>query len=508
MAWASWPSDNSKTRAARLAGWRAIAVELRDTRRMFRVRAGRTQTLDGMYVRVGGSAVDDGFGPAEDEDEDAERQEVGPALPWRGSLGGGLVGARERVRAAQALLNRPLASYYLIVGITTLLLCLGLMMVLSTGSVIDLAQHESPYHDFEWQVAGIAVGLPIMWLMARSSPRVFRAMAYPLLAVSVIGLGLTLIPGVAVVHNGVARWIAIGPITFQPSELAKLALAVWGADLLARKEKLGMLADWRHLLVPLMPGAGVLALLVMAGDDLGTTSILLIILMALVLVLLIVARGYGAARITDFLNPQNNTNPVGTNQQPIQGKLALGSGGLFGVGLGASKEQWGWLPESSSDFIFAIIGEELGLVGTLCVTALYGGLAWAGLRVARRAPDTFSRLAAAAITAWIVMQAVVNIGAVIGVFPITGVPLPLVSQGLSSVLVTMVGLGMLMSFARRGQEASQAMSEERAMRVVLAGGGSAGHIEPALALADALREADSGIWVTCLGTERGLETRL
>src|SRR3984885_14895507 len=456
MAWASWPSDNSKTRAARLAGWRAITVELRDTRRMFRVRAGRAQTLDGMYVRVGGSAVDDGLGPA--EDGDAERLDAGPAQPWRDSLGGGVARVHERVRAARALLDRPLTSYYLILGATALLLCLGLMMVLATASVNDLSAGESPYHDFEWQVAGIAVGLPIMWLMARSSPRVFRAMAYPLLAVSIIGLGLTLIPGVAVKHNDGARWIAIAPITFQPSELAKLALAVWGADLLARKEKLGMLVDWRHLLVPLMPGAGVLAILVMAGDDLGTTSLLLLILMALVLVLLIVARGYGAARITDFLNPQNNTNPVGTNQQPIQGKLALGSGGLFGVGLGASKEQWGWLPESSSDFIFAIIGEELGLVGTLCVTALYGGLAWAGLRVARRAPDTFSRLAAAAITAWIVMQAVVNIGAVIGVFPITGVPLPLVSQGLSSVLVTMVGLGMLMSFARREPGASQALA--------------------------------------------------
>ena len=452
-------------------------MELRDTRRMFRVRAGRTQTLDGMYVRVGGSAVDDGFGPAEDEDEEAERPEVGPALPWRDSLGGGLVGVRERVRAARALLDRPLTSYYLIVGITTLLLCLGLMMVLSTGSVIDLQQGESPYHDFEWQFIGIVVGLPIMWLMARSSPRVFRAMAYPLLAVSIIGLGLTLIPGVAVKHNDVARWIAIGPITFQPSELAKLALAVWGADLLARKERMGMLADWRHMLVPLLPGAGLLALLVMAGDDLGTTSILLVVflalvwiagmptrvftalllLMGLVLLLLIVARGYGTTRISDFLNPSNN-NPVGTNQQPIQGKWALGSGGLFGVGLGASKAQWGWLPESSSDFVFAIIGEELGLVGTLCVTALYGGLAWAGLRVARRAPDTFSRLAAAAITAWIVVQAVVNIGAVIGVFPITGVPLPLVSQGLSSVLVTMLGLGMLMSFARREPGASQALA--------------------------------------------------
>jgi cell division protein FtsW len=429
-----------------------------------------------MYVRVGGSAVDEGFGPA--GDEDAERPDPGQALPWRDSLGGGLAGVQERVRSARALLERPLTSYYLILGITALLLCLGLMMVLSTASFTDLNQGKSPYHDFEWQVLGIVVGLPIMWLMARSSPRVFRAMAYPLLAVSVIGLGLTLIPGVAVVHNGVARWIAIGPVTFQPSELAKLALAVWGADLLARKEKLGMLADWRHLLVPLMPGAGVLALLVMAGQDLGTTSILLIVLLALlwvagvpsrvfaaliillglVLVLLYVTKSYGSARIEDFLHPSSNTNPVGTNQQSIQGKYALGSGGLFGTGLGASKEQWGWLPEDSSDFIFAIIGEELGLVGTLCVTALYGGLAYAGLRVARRAPDTFSRLAAATITAWIVMQAVVNIGAVIGVFPITGVPLPLVSQGLSSVLVTMVGLGMLMSFARREPGASQALA--------------------------------------------------
>jgi cell division protein FtsW len=422
-----------------------------------------------MYVRVGASAVDDGFGSA--EDEDGELMEAGQALPWRG----GVVG--ERVRAARALLDRPLTSYYLILGITTLLLCLGLMMVLSTASVNDLSAGESPYHDFEWQVVGIVVGLPIMWLMARSSPRVFRAMAYPLLAVSVIGLGLTLIPGVAVKHNDVARWIAIGPVTFQPSELAKLALAVWGADLLARKEKLGMLVDWRHLLVPLMPGAGVLAMLVMAGDDLGTTSILLIILLALlwiagiptrvftallilmglVLALLIVARGYGSSRITDFLNP-SSAGLTTANWQPTQGKYALGSGGLFGVGLGASKEQWGWLPEASSDFIFAIIGEELGLVGTLCVTALYGGLAWAGLRVARRAPDTFSRLAAASITAWIVVQAVVNIGAVIGVFPITGVPLPLVSQGLSSVLVTMIGLGMLMSFARREPGASQALA--------------------------------------------------
>jgi cell division protein FtsW len=320
-----------------------------------------------------------------------------------------------------------------------------------------------------------------MWVAARAQPRLFRAVAYPLLAVSAIGLLLTLIPGVAAPpQNGASRWIAVGPLTFQPSELAKLALAVWGADLLARKEKLGMLTDWRHMLVPLMPGTGVLAMLVMAGNDLGTTSILLVIFLALlwfigtpgrvfagllifmlmVLLLLAVTESYRFKRLTGFWDT-TSASASGVNWQSTQGKYALGSGGIFGVGLGASREKWGWLPESTSDFIFAIIGEELGLVGTLCVTALYGGLAFAGLRVARRAPDTFSRLLSAAITVWIVGQAVVNIGAVIGVFPITGVPLPLVSKGLSSALVTMAGLGMLMSFARREPGASQALAARR-----------------------------------------------
>jgi cell division protein FtsW len=424
-----------------------------------------------MYVRVGSS-------PAQDAPEEGDEAPAG--LGAVGRVRGGLADIGEQVGAVRSLLDRPLTSYYLIAGITTLLLCLGLVMVLSTASIADLSNGESPYRDFEVQLAGIVVGVPIMWVVARSQPRLFRAAAYPLLAISAIGLCLTLIPGVAQSQNGASRWIAVGPLTFQPSELAKLALAVWGADLLARKEKLGMLTDWRHMLVPLLPGTGVLALLVMAGDDLGTTFILLVIFLALlwiigtpgrvfvgllifmglVLLLLAVTESYRVRRLTGFWDT-TNTDPTGSNMQSIQGRYALGSGGIFGVGLGASREKWGWLPESTSDFIFAIIGEELGLVGTLCVTALYGGLAFAGLRVARRAPDTFSRLLSAAITIWIVGQAVVNIGAVIGVLPITGVPLPLVSKGLSSVLVTMVGLGMLMSIARREPGASQALGARR-----------------------------------------------
>jgi cell division protein FtsW len=429
-----------------------------------------------MYVRVGSSPVQDA---PESEDDEGPAGNAGRPAGVGAAVLGGIAGAGERARAARALLDRPLTSYYLIAGITTLLLCLGLVMVLSTASVADLTNGKSPYHDFEVQLVGIVVGIPIMWVAARCQPRLFRAAAYPLLAVSAIGLGLVLIPGVGVNVNGATRWISLGGLQFEPSELAKIALALWGADLLARKEKLGMLTDWRHILLPLMPGAGVLALLVMGGDDLGTTSILviiflallwfagtpgrvfaaLLILMGLVLVLLMVAEAYRSQRLLMFFSSSPaNTNPLGQNQQSIQGKYALGSGGIFGVGLGASREKWGWLPESQSDFIFAIIGEELGLVGTLCVTALYGGLAFAGLRVARRAPDSFGRLLSATISVWIVGQAVVNIGAVIGVFPITGVPLPLVSQGLSSVLVTMLALGMLMSIARREPGAAQALA--------------------------------------------------
>src|SRR5271170_3644960 len=266
----------------------------------------------------------------------------------------GLDGVRDRIGVWRTLLDRPLTSYYMVLGITILLLGLGLVMVQSTASVADLTAGLSPYSDFKKQLLGAAIGLPVMWLAARSSPRLFRAFAYPLLAVSVVGLALTLIRGIGVSEGGAARWIEVGGWQIQPSELAKLALAVWGADLLARKEKLGQLADWRHMLVPLMPGAGLLCLLVMSGDDLGTTFILLIIflallwvigtpgrifsglliLMTLAMLLMIVSAKYRFQRLVGYLEPQGGA--TGPQMQSIQGKYAIGSGGIFGVGLGAS----------------------------------------------------------------------------------------------------------------------------------------------------------------------------
>jgi len=386
---------------------------------------------------------------------------------------GGLAEAR---RAVRALLTRPLASYYLVLGCSLLLLIVGLMMVLSTSTAYDLENGLPPYSLFAKQLIGAVVGLILMWLLAKAPARLLRACAYPLLLTSLVGLMAVLVLGIQV--GGATRWLVVAGFQVQPSEFAKLALVVWGADLLARKEKLGLLTDWRQLLVPLLPGTAIICILVMLGNDLGTTFLMLVIFLALlwvigapgkllagmlgllgfVMVMLIIVHPYELQRIAGFLAAHKASCSTGNCYQLTQGKYALGSGGLFGVGSGASKAKWGWLPNSDTDSIFAILGEELGLVGTLCVTVLYGGLAYAGLRIARRVQDTFSQLAAGAITVWLIAQAMVNIGAVIGVLPITGVPLPLISQGLSSLLVTMAALGMLMSFARSEPGARRALA--------------------------------------------------
>ncbi|HXP22440.1 MAG TPA: putative lipid II flippase FtsW [Streptosporangiaceae bacterium] len=395
-------------------------------------------------------------------------------------------GARPHgVRALVSAFDRPLTSYYLLIGATGLLVAIGLVMVLSTSSATQLYSHSPEYSVFVKQLEGATAGLLLMWALSKAPPRLFRAVARPMLVASLIGLVLVL--GFGKTVAGSTRWISIAGFQFQPSELAKLAFLLWGADLLARKEKLGQLTDARTLLMPLLPGAAVLGLLVMLGRDLGTTFLLLAIFLALLWVvgtpgrifvgmlgllgfaglMVVLVASYGQGRITCFLHPQSQA--TGNCWQLINGKDAIGSGSLFGVGLGSGTEKWGWVPNASTDFIFAILGEELGLAGTACVVLLYGGLAYAGLRVARRVTDPFMRLAAGGATAWIVTQALVNIGEVIGLVPITGVPLPLISAGVSSLLATMAAIGMLLSFARCEPGARQALAARgpgRAQRAI------------------------------------------
>ncbi|GGK47825.1 cell division protein FtsW [Planomonospora parontospora subsp. parontospora] len=380
-------------------------------------------------------------------------------------LGGGLSRLRE-------LLERPLLSYHLLLGVSGLLMALGLMMVLSASSISALETRDSAFALFGRQFLSMALGLVLMWVCSRLPLRFFRLAGYPLMVLAALGLVLVIFIGQS--ELGAQRWIYIGELTIQPSEPAKLALVVWGADLLARRARGGMI-EWRHLLVPLMPGTAILALLVMAGSDLGTTIVLMVIFLALLWVVgaplrlfggilavavlativMISTEGYRADRIEGWLNPWGNAQTSGF--QAVQGQIAMGSGGWFGLGLGSSRAKWNWLPHAESDFIFSIIGEELGLMGTLVVITLFGLLGYAGLRVATRVRDPFVRLASAAAVAWIAGQAIVNIGAVIGVLPITGIPLPLVSYGGSALLPTLAALGMLLSFAKLEPGAREAL---------------------------------------------------
>jgi cell division protein FtsW len=373
------------------------------------------------------------------------------------------------------LLDRPLSSYYLILGATMLLLTLGLVMVLSASSIEAYRSSGSVFSVVQKQAIWVGLGLPLMWLASRLPVSTYRAAAGPMLVVSLLLLALVLIPGVGREVNGNRNWIDFGgPFQLQPAEGAKLAIVLWGADLLTRKRKL--LVQWSHLLVPLVPVAGAVVALVLSGGDLGTALVLLAILMGLLffvgapmrlfatlmvaltflVVFMVQLEPYRVRRVTSFLDPFAEYH--GSGWQGAQSIFALASGGLSGLGLGASREKWGYLPEAHTDFIFAIIGEELGLLGTLAVLLLFAALGYAGLRTARRNNDQFVMLAAAGTTTWVLAQALVNIGAVLGVLPITGIPLPLVSYGGSALLPTMVALGMLLSFAKREPGARAALA--------------------------------------------------
>ncbi|WP_067967402.1 putative lipid II flippase FtsW [Nocardiopsis trehalosi] len=389
---------------------------------------------------------------------------------------------RLRLREVPQLLDRPLTSYYLILGSSGLLITLGLTMVLSSSMVDSYTETGSAFSLFQKQVVAAAVGLPLLVLASHLPIRMFRIVGYPAMLVSVALLLVTVFRGEEYGY-GAVRWLEVGGLTIQASEPAKLAFALWGANVLARRVELKQMVEWRQLLIPLLPGCGTLVLLVLLGTDLGTTFVLLSTFLALLWVvgapgrlfvgmiglvaslggIMIAVEPFRMARVTSFLNPE--ADPSGSGFQLLHGLYALGTGGLFGVGIGGSREKWGFLPHPESDFIFAIIGEELGLIGTLLVVGLFGVLGYAGLRVAARVRDPFVRLAAAAVTAWIVIQALVNIGTVVGLLPITGIPLPLVSAGGSSLIPTMVGLGILLAFAKSEPDARRVLAARGPGRV-------------------------------------------
>lgn len=393
-----------------------------------------------------------------------------------------------RPSARTPVLRRPLASYYLVVVSTGLLLGIGFVMVLSASSVRSYETFGSAYTIAVKQGLYIGLGLLALCISSRVPVRVWRALGLPILLVAIFLLVVVLIPGIGRNVDGARRWIALPGFNLQPSEVAKLGVALWGADLLVRKRKL--LREWKHLVIPLVPVVAFVGLLVMLEPDMGTTIVLTSIMMALLWVvgaparvfaalvsaallvggIMAVAEPYRLARLTSFGDPCSMTHRLDGGYQACQGMQALDAGGWFGQGLGASSEKWpGGLPNPYTDYVYAIIGEELGLLGTLSVLLLFATLTFAGVRIAKRTTDPFARLAATAITVWIAVQALVNMGTVVGLVPITGIPLPLISFGGSALIPTLVGIGMLLSFARAepGAEEALAAKQGRLRQLVL-----------------------------------------
>jgi cell division protein FtsW len=376
-------------------------------------------------------------------------------------------------------LDRPLTSYYLLLGASTLLLTIGLMMVLSASSVYSYKTFGSSYHIVIKQLVWVALALPAAFVASRLPHRVLRAFAWPALLGSTVLLALTQL-GLGKEVNGNTNWLAIGPLTLQPSEFAKLAIILWCAHIYARKEKL--LGDWKHTLIPVVPVTGLVTLLVIKGGDLGTALVLFAIILGMLWVVGAPARLFGGSllvvgalalylastseerleRLTNFVDPFKNYE--GAGWQAAHGLFAMSSGGWFGKGISASQQKWGSLPEAHTDFIFAVLGEELGLVGTLLVLVLFLTIAYAGIRVAVRTTDPFVRYMAAGITIWLTAQMMINIGMVLALLPVIGIPLPLVSYGGSALLPSLVALGLLVSFARSEPGAAAALRARRRRR--------------------------------------------
>ena len=344
----------------------------------------------------------------------------------------------------------------------------GLVMVLSASSVSSLYQYaDSPFFQFKRQVMWAGIGALAFLAASRLDYRRLQPAAKPLLIVTIVLLVALFVPGIGISRNYSTRWLGVGPLVIQPSELAKLVLIVFMADLLARRERR---MDRPELTVrPAMLVLGLLSVLIVAQPKLGTPIIMAGVTMLLLFVagaqmksllawlslavvgasLLAYLAPYRRRRLFSFLNPWED--PLGDGLQAIQSQVGIASGGLFGVGLGASRAKWGFLPFAHTDFIFAIVAEEVGLIGA---SALIGGfllIGWFGFKTAMAAPDRFGMLLAAGITSWLLIQAFLNIGMVLGVLPITGEPLPFVSAGGSSLVTTLAAAGLLTSVSRRAR---------------------------------------------------------
>lgn len=359
---------------------------------------------------------------------------------------------------------RQMPTSTILVALVAALCVFGTVMVGSASEVVSIETYGSAWSILIRQCMWLGIGAAVMVVASRIDYRLLRRFAKLFVLVAFGGLLVVLVPHLAVHATGSSRWIGFGSFDVQPSEIMKLALAIFGADLVVRREEAG--GGERTVIGPLLLVTAAAAGLVILQPDMGTTVVLACIGLAILLasgvsfrpiakvagvvaVLAVVASlidPYRRQRLLSFLNP--GAHASGSGYQVMQSLIGIGSGHLLGVGLGNGREKWGYLPNPHSDFIFSVIGEELGLIGALCVLVLLGALCWFGLRAAARAPDRFGALLGVAIVGWIGIETVINVGAVIGLLPVTGIPLPFISYGGSSLVLTMAAAGVLVSIAR------------------------------------------------------------
>ncbi len=359
------------------------------------------------------------------------------------------------------------SGWIVLAAVVAVLSVVGLMMVLSASSVEAFRSYGGSWYFFLRQLMWVVTGALVMLVTATVDYRCWRRLVVPVTMTAFVLLVAVVIPGLGVTVSGSTRWLAFGPVRVQPSELAKLAVLLFAADLMARRGEAGWVHDARTTLRPILLTGGILAGLVLCQPDMGTAMVIVLILVVALFVggvpltqmsaltlatsvgalVLGLGAGYRRARMSSFLRPFDDFSNAG--YQLSQSLVAFGTGSVAGVGLGASRAKWGFLPNAHTDFILAIIGEELGLLGSLFVLALFVTFAVVGVRTALRAPDRFGAVMAAGVTAWVAGQAFVNMGAVTGMLPVTGVPLPFVSFGGSALVVTMGAVGILVNIARQ-----------------------------------------------------------
>ena len=354
------------------------------------------------------------------------------------------------------------SSYLFLIAIVAVLSMVGLVMVLSASSVASLREFGTPWYYFERQGMYLCLGAVAFFVAQGIRIAFWQRIARPLMVLA--GGALLAVLFVGRSAGGASRWLGTGTFGFQPSELAKLALVLFAADVLARRENA---PDWVYRAAPVLLGMVAFVVLIMKQPDMGTAVVLcccgaavlftagmpagpllgLGAVGGLIGYLVAGSASYRAARLMSFLHPFSHASTTG--YQSVQALIALGGGHWFGTGIGQSVAAWGYLPNQYTDFIFAVIGQETGFAGSLVVICLFAAIGIVGAQVAWRAPTTFESLLAAGITAWLISQAMINIGAVAGLLPVTGVPLPFISYGGTSLIIVLFATGLLANVARR-----------------------------------------------------------